>query len=47
MTLKKEMECFREDIANLKTELRWVKMVGYYMSGIMTLQLVAIIATKI
>ncbi len=47
MTIKQDMACFKEDIIMLKTEMKWMKRIGYYMSGIMTLQLVAIIATKI
>jgi hypothetical protein len=45
--MRNEIRCLREDLDLVKVEMKWLKTIGYYMSGIMTLQLVAIIATKI
>jgi hypothetical protein len=45
-----DKECFQnmqKEIGNLKVDMIWVKRVGYYISGIMTLQLVAIIGTNL
>lgn len=47
MTVREEITCFRNDISIMKEEIKWIKQIGYYISGIMTLQLVAIIATKV
>jgi len=47
---KSDKECFEEmkgEISNLKIDMVWVKRVGYYISGIMTLQLIAIIGTNL
>ena len=47
---KHDKQCFEEmkgEITNLKVDMSWIKKVGYYISGIMTLQLVAIIGTRI
>ena len=35
------------DIQHLKVDLQWVKKIGYYLSGIITLQLVATLTGKI
>jgi hypothetical protein len=43
-------KCFQElknEVSQLKLDMTWVKRVGYYISGIMTLQLVAIIGTNL
>jgi hypothetical protein len=45
-----DKECFegmKKEISQLKIDMVWVKRVGYYISGIMTLQLVAIIGTNL
>ena len=47
---KVEHECFenmKKEISNLKVDMVWVKRVGYYISGIITLQLAAIIGTNL
>jgi hypothetical protein len=47
---KHDKECLEKmqgEIGNLKIDMLWVKRVGYYISGIMTLQLVAIIGTNL
>lgn len=47
---KHDKLCFEDmkgEISNLKIDMVWVKRVGYYISGIMTLQLVAIVGTKL
>ena len=44
---KTQEQCFREDIAGLKKDMQWVKKIGYYLSGIITLQLIATITGKL
>jgi len=38
-----KLEDMKKEIAEMKSEIKWIKKIGYYISGIMTLQLIAII----
>lgn len=42
-----ELDILRNEIIKMKLDIVWLKRIGYYISGIMTVQLLATLTGKI